>query len=184
MISVITAALPSRSAMLAECVASIAAQTVPPLEHLISVDHARAGSSAMRNAALQAARGEWIAVLDDDDLADPNHLERLLSGSDEADIVYTFCRVIGKDWNPNACYDETRLRSMNYIPATALVRTELLRSLGGWRDSAVCPSQLEDWDFWLRALDAGARFVCIPEVTWTYRFHGGNKSTRGESGAQ
>jgi len=27
----------------------------------------------------------------------------------------------------------------------------------------------EDHDLWVRALDAGARFRCIPEVTWTYR---------------
>lgn len=183
-ISVITAAIPSRSAMLAECVASIASQTVAPLEHLIAVDHRRDGSSAARNGLLRAARGDWIAVLDDDDIAHANHLERLVSASDEADIVYTFCRVTGKEWNPNACFDAERLRNMNYIPATALIRTDLLRSLEGWRDSADCQAGQEDWDLWLRALNFGARFVCVPEVTWTYRFHGGNKSVTGEAGAR
>lgn len=183
MISVVTASIPSRTAMLAECVASVSAQTLPPLEHLIGIDHARWGSAAMRNTLLAGARGEWIAVLDDDDLLWGEHLAKLRAVSD-ADIVYSFCEVVGKEWNPNSPFDENRLRSGNYIPATSLIRTELLRSLNGWRDSANCQDGLEDWDLWLRALDAGARFVCLPEITWTYRFHGGNKSVRGEVGAQ
>jgi hypothetical protein len=27
------------------------------------------------------------------------------------------------------------------------------------------------WDLWVRALDAGARFKCVPAVTWTYRMN-------------
>ena len=183
MISVITASIPSRSAMLAECLASVAAQTLPPLEHLVGIDHARWGSSAVRNALLAGARGDWIAVLDDDDIAWPQHLEKLAAKADEADIVYSFCEVTGKQWNPNACFDPERLRSNNYIPVTSLIRTDVLRSLNGWRDSQDCDNGLEDWDLWLRALNAGARFACLDEVTWTYRFHGGNKSVRGESEA-
>jgi hypothetical protein len=44
------------------------------------------------------------------------------------------------------------------------VRVSLWRELGGYRDV-----HNEDHDLWVRALDAGARFRCIPEVTWTYR---------------
>ena len=177
MISVITPSLPSRSTYLAECIASVTAQTVKPREHLVAVDHQRLGPSAMRNALLAGVAGEWVAVLDDDDLLLPNHLE-VLSGA-EGDVIYTYCEVSGKDWNPNRDFDADELRQRSYIPATALIRTSLLRELKGWREPSECPSGFEDWDLYLRALDAQAKFTCIPEVTWRYRFHGGNRTDRG-----
>lgn len=183
-ITVTTASLPSRTAMLGECIASIAAQTVRPLAHLVAVDTARAGSSAMRNVLLAAVRTEWTAVLDDDDVAFPDHLESLASGIEGADIIYTLPTVEGRGgWQPVGPFDPERLRHESYIPATALVRTVLLRDLGGWRSVSVSPNGWEDWDLWLRALDAGARFAFVPRVTWRYRFHGGNKTYRGETNA-
>jgi hypothetical protein len=84
-------------------------------------------------------------------------------------------------WLPNQDFDEDRLRAANYIPATTLVRRALWTKLAGWREDGWRfgaehddPALTEDWDFWLRALDARARFVCVPKVTWTYRYHGGN----------
>jgi len=179
-ISVITASLPTRSAMLAECVASVAAQTLAPIEHLISVDHARVGSSRTRNRLMQAAGGTWIAVLDDDDVMFPDHLAALWEERDRADVIYSFCEVTGRSWNPNRTFDPDVLRGSNYIPITTLIRADLVRGLGGWQDGA---NGWEDWDFWLRALDAGARFVCVPRITWRYRFHRGNKTTVGEKAA-
>jgi GT2 family glycosyltransferase len=182
MITVITASLPSRAAMLAECLASVAHQTEPPAAHLVGIDHIRAGTASVRNGLLAAARTEFVAVLDDDDVALPEHLATLLSVS--ADIVYTLPSVEGRaGWQPVGPFDPERLRRESYIPATALIRTELLEDMGGWRDSADTPNGWEDWDLYLRALDAGARFAFIPTVTWRYRFHGGNKTNRGEAGA-
>ena len=184
MITVLTASLPSRPAMLAECVASITAQTRTPAAHLIGIDHARSGTSAVRNALLAAVRTEWVAVLDDDDLALPDHLETLLAAGDGADIVYSLPAVEGRDgWQPVGPFDPERLRRESYIPATALVRTRLLEVLDGWHISAATPNGWEDWDLWLRALDAAARFAFVPVVTWRYRFHGGNKTNCGEASA-
>lgn len=176
-VSVITPSLPTRVRMLTECVASVVAQTVQPLEHLISVDYARRGPSATRNTLLAAANGEWIATLDDDDLLHENYLERLTAA--DGDIIYGYSKVTGKSYNFNAAFDPERLRHTSYIPVTALMRTDLLRELGGWRDPADCPSGFEDWDLFRRALDAGATFTCVPEVVWTYRFHSGNRTQHG-----
>ena len=179
MISVITASLPTRSAMLAECVASVAAQTLSPWEHLIGVDHGRRGPSAIRNELLETAQGVWIAIVDDDDVLFPNHLERLRSV--DADIVYSYCSVEGRAWSPNREFDADALRAGNYIPATVLIDASFLRRLGGWREDTVYG--WEDWDLYLRALDAGGTFACVPEVTWRYRFHGGNRTNRGDDAA-
>jgi glycosyltransferase involved in cell wall biosynthesis len=184
-VTVLTASIPSRSAMLAECVASVAAQTTLPAVHLVGIDVLRAGTSAVRNALLGAVRTPWVAVLDDDDVALPNHLAALLAASDQADVVYSLPSIEGRSgWQPVADFDPDRLRRESYIPCTALVRTRLLDVLGGWRDSADCLNGWEDWDLWLRALNADARFVHVPEVTWRYRFHDGNKTHHGEAGAR
>lgn len=183
-ISVITAALPTRLALLHTCVESVNAQTLPPVEHCIAIDHERAGTGAVKTRMLAGARGDWIAPLDDDDVLLSNHLATLAGYAPDADVVYSFCRVEGRDgWNPNRTFDAAALRQGNFIPATALIRRELAIAVGGWRDSASCPHGWEDWDFWLRCLDLGARFVCAPSVTWVYRFHGRNKTYHGEQGA-
>ena len=181
-IAVVTPALPSRGVMLAECVASIAAQTLPPVVHLVGIDHEKVGTARTKTRLCHATDAKWVATLEDDDLADNYHLsvlaERAAGG---ADIIYSWCRVEGRDgWNPNSPFDADRLRRGNFIPSTALIRRELIVALGGWKDSADVPHGWDDWNFWLRALDAGARFACVPQVTWTYRFHGGNKTLNGE----
>jgi hypothetical protein len=178
-VALITPSIPERAALLAECLASVAAQTRLPDEHLVGIDHHRIGVPHMLNRLAERTRCAWLAVVADDDLLDPQHLEVLLGAAGGADVVYPFCRVSGRDgWSPNRPFDADALRTSNYIPATALIRRSLWEDLGGWSAAAVH----EDHELWLRALDAGATFRCVPEVTWTYRFHGANLSTTGRSG--
>lgn len=104
---------------LEEAVASVYAQTWPHWEMLLADDgssdrsteiarafarkdpsrvrylehpgHANRGASATRNLAARAARGEWIAFLDGDDVWLPMRLERsvaLAQAHPEADMVY------------------------------------------------------------------------------------------------
>ena len=178
-VAVVTPSLPERESFRAECIASVNAQTAQPITHLVMLDYERVGPATMLNRMLPsclAAGAEWIAQLADDDLMDAHHLEILVAHSTDADIVYSYCRVEGRGFNPNSPFDADRLRRENYIPATTMIRAGLCDELGWRSDSAY---GFEDWDFWLRALDAGARFVCVPEQTWTYRFHGSNLSTGG-----
>jgi hypothetical protein len=177
-VAVLTPAIPERLASLTDTVASVNAQRLRPVAHLIGVDHERAGCALNQNRLLVSAlalEAVWVALLADDDVFLPHHLETLVAHSADADIVYSYCDVVGRPgWNPNAPFDADRLRRGNYIPSTALIRAPLAAQLGGWRTESA--HGFEDWDFWLRALDAGARFVCVPEVTWVYRFDGSNIS--------
>jgi GT2 family glycosyltransferase len=177
-IALITPSVPERAQRLAECIASVATQTRTPDEHFVGIDHERIGVANMLNRLAERTSSAWLAVLADDDLLDPCHLDVLIAEAEGADIVYAFCRVTGRGgWSPNRDFDPAALRRANYIPATALIRYSLWERLGGWSERQVH----EDHEFWLRALDAGATFRCIPRVTWTYRFHGGNRSTTGRS---
>lgn len=177
-VTVLTTCHPAYTAMLPQAIASMLAQTIPPAYHRISIDYRDGVPVPQLNEMALGVTTEFVSLLAADDLVDPRHLECQLSASHDADVVYTWCRVVGRTgWNPNALFDAERLRRENYIPATALIRTELVRELGYWNADSL--HDWEDWDFWLRALDAGARFECVPTVTWTYRFHGANASLAG-----
>jgi hypothetical protein len=196
-IAVLTPSLPGRGDMLNEAMSSVQAQTAPPTSHVVGIDYDRVGIGRMLNQLAAGADADWLARLDDDDLFLPNHLEVLSEGAVGADVVYSWCEVKPRardgllppvpavlgpaGWIPNQEFDADLLRERNYIPATTLIRKSLWEDIRGWTlpgwgvgDSPRQPEFAEDWDFWLRALDAGARFVCIPEVTWTYRYHGTN----------
>lgn len=165
-VTVVTPTLPHRAPMLAEAIQSVAAQTVPPAAHLIDVDLHRAGIPDMVNRLVDRVETEWFLLLCDDDLLYPHHLETLAAYCAAADVVYSYCDVSGRSWNPNRGFVAEDLIHGNYIPSNALVRTALWRALGGYRRT----DRFEDWDFWVRAVEAGARFTCVPEATWLYRF--------------
>lgn len=174
-IAVITTSIPGREDMLAECVESVQAQTLPAAEHWIGWDL----DLSERNGAIidRLARQtdcEWIAALADDDLFLPHHLETLAAHSDDADVVYSWCEVQGRGtWSPNT----NEVPSNLHIPATALYRKSVWEKCGGWDHRA---KRAEDFLFWNKASGLGARFKLVREVTWIYRFHGKNKSLLSE----
>lgn len=169
-VTVITATMPGREALLAEAMASVVEQTLAPADHLITVDYVRRGGARPRNLLAAAVATPWLATLDDDDKLYPQHLERLMAVADEADVVYSWCDTSGPDpWTAyNLPFAPEMLRRQSIVSHVALVRTELALDVGGWDEGAAW-----DWRFWVKALDAGARFVQVPEVTWIYRLDAG-----------
>lgn len=174
-VTVCTPSLPSRHEMLVECMESVRNQTYPAYEHRISLDYARTGlPAAVLNRIVEGVRTEWVAPLADDDLLYPYHLEKLIEVSEGADMIYPWCRVTGtRVWNPNSYFDERKLRRGNYIPATVLIKTQMVHEFGGYDDGQVC----EDHAMWIRMLDAGKVIKCLPYATWEYRFHSRNVSS-------
>lgn len=174
MVSVITATIPGREAMLEECVASVHAQTFDHWEHLVLLDEKREGCSVMCNRMVAEARGEWLFLLADDDLALPGCLAHHLAHSADADVVYTPPLVWGlhDPW--------WFFQAPPVIPATALIRRELWDACGGYDESA---RREEDRGLWMKAVELGARFVRAEgQPTWVYRLnHGGNKSLVGRA---
>ena len=84
----------------ADIVAALAAQD--PRITLMRRE-SQGGASVARNAAIELARGAWIAILDADDLVAPERSRRLLdlAAATSADIVAdNFERFIGDDETP------------------------------------------------------------------------------------
>lgn len=168
-LTVITVTIPERALMLAELGAAMEAQTLRP-EWMIEVDEAGTGPVENLNRLVDRCDTDWVHRVDDDDLIDPHHFETLAPYlTDDHDIVYTWPRIDPPtdDFTADGLQlirPLASLQDQNFIASAAAVRRSLWRDLGGLRN---VPE--EDADFWVRAYKAGARFRCIPQVTWTYR---------------
>ena len=152
--------------------------------NLIGSDNERIPRSRAANLGLDAAQGEFLLFLDDDDWLEPTHIHSLvltLSGQSEAVAAYAGVRCVKLDTNGvnietvrlyNDDYDPVRLLVENFIPIHALVfRRVALEQQGRCRfDESM--DLYEDWDFWLQ-LQLRGDFVHHPEITAFYRIHPG-----------
>ena len=131
------------------------------------------GPAAARNAAIAVAHGEYIFPLDADDHLRPDCLGReveILDANPKVGVVYSDGEYFGirsGRWNIGP-FDPNRLLNWNYIAACALFRRCIWEQSGGYEEAKVVQG-LEDWDFWLGALEHGWEFAYVPEVLFEYR---------------
>jgi glycosyltransferase involved in cell wall biosynthesis len=156
--------------LLEQCRESVRQQTYP-VKHYVFADVRKEGPQKTRNQLLAELGEEWVLPLDDDDVLDPGCVERLIEAVDQdpsVDVAYPWCRMEGRTdgWTPNKLFSPNALFRQNFIPVTALIRTDMLRMVGGYQEVP-----MEDWMLWQWLYLHGARFVCVPEVLWTYRHH-------------
>ena len=137
------------------------------------IDHAaNVGLSAARNTGFRQARGEYVFLLDDDDLLEPTTLEKsywFLESHPEFSFVDAWSvgfGVVEYLWSEGFRRGELFL-SENVATSMTLVRKRVHESVGGF-DEAI-RGGMEDWDFWLRCADAGCWGATIPEYFGWYR---------------
>ncbi|MEZ5659035.1 MAG: glycosyltransferase [Burkholderiaceae bacterium] len=146
----------------------------------------RGGNASARNQGVEAATGEWIAVLDADDIWAANKLERQVRLCEKADVIYSAtrnfgdCSYVGDTTSIAAqCQPEDPLRALlidNYIThSSVLMRRRAALAVGNYDASLKTAC---DWDLWLRLADAGYRFAGVPEVLVYYRWMQGTTSRR------
>jgi glycosyltransferase involved in cell wall biosynthesis len=145
------------------------------------------GIGASSQDALDAARGEFVALLDHDDLLAPQALSRMadaIAANPAVDYLYSDEDKLSPDgvyydafrkpqWSPE------RLRGQMYTAHLSVLRTGLVRSVGGFR-SGFDGSQ--DHDLALRVTEQARRVVHIPEILYHWRVVPG--STAGETTAK
>ncbi len=141
-------------------------------------NESRLGMIESLNVGLKLAKGEFIARMDADDVSLPNRFAlqlEYLNGHPEIGIVGASCQIVDDsgatvsiDMRPGRAI-ECRWRSLFGPPLShpsAMVRTQVMRKLGGYDPSVIC----EDYDLWVRALEVTG-IENMPEVLLVRRVH-------------
>ncbi len=132
--------------------------------------------SANSNSALALAHGEFIALLDHDDVIRPHALACValeLDAHPSADLIYSdedkidenghrYDHYFKPDWNPDL------FNVQNYVSHLGVYRTLLVREVGGFR---VGYEGSQDWDLAMRVIERTApdRIRHIPKILYHWR---------------
>jgi Glycosyl transferase family 2 len=206
----------NRRAMLAEAVASVLAQTYRPIEVVIvddgstdetaaaadqlARDHAEVrvihqtngGPGVAREAGRQMAAGEYIQLLDSDDLLEPSKFElqvRALEEHPDCGVAYGITRYrddagreIVCDWKNANQVQATILPSFLtarwWETLSPLYRRSVTDEAGPWTRLRL----EEDWEYDCRVGALGVRLAYVDEVVGEHRDHPSGRLSRGAGG--
>ena len=186
--------------VIAEALESIRRQTVRPLEVIVCDDGStddldtalapyreeivlmrkeNGGEASAKNAGAGVATGDFVLILDADDVYLPERvgaLTELARARPDLDILTTDGVLVAGGRAMRRVYDRSSrfevddqrraILQRNFIFGLAAVRRELLLAHGGFDESILWTT---DWDLWLRLILAGARAGCVAEPLALYR---------------
>ena len=194
-----------------EAIESALRQTAPPLEIIISDDGStddieaalraygdclvvlrapHRGVAAAKNAGVRAARGDFVAILDADDVYLPERLEALRDlAVDRPDLdILTTDAFLEADGRPLRRYYEgpirfavaeqrTAILAGNFILGLAAVRRDRLLAVGGFDERL---TSAVDWDCWIRLILSGSYAGLVAEPLARYRLRPTGLSSKRE----
>lgn len=141
------------------------------------------GQAAGRNTGAAASDSQYIAFVDCDDIWAPGHIESALSTLERgADLCFCPASLFEKQpgdlgfiEGPMTQAEESLdplalLKRCFIIMSSVVVRRGLFEKLGGFDEDSRMRA-VEDLDFFMRALEGGARFAMAPDATLHYRKH-------------
>lgn len=133
----------------------------------------RGGISAASNRGLELAKGDWLGLLDHDDVLEPDALFqhiKWLQDHRDADLIYSDedklteqgldSPIFKPDWSLDF------FLSCNYVCHFTLIRREVLHEVGGFRSEF---DGAQDYDLFLRIIQRTTRIDHIPRVLYHWR---------------
>lgn len=186
--------------VIGEALESVRQQTLPPLEVIVCDDgstddldaavapfrdeitflrKSHGGEASAKNMAAAAARGDFIVVLDGDDVYLPTRLEALAELAQvrpDLDILTTDAYLVAghqrirrnydRRWPFEATDQRRAILQRNFIFGHAAVRRERFLEHGGFDESILWTT---DWDLWLRLILDGSLAGAVAEPLALYR---------------
>lgn len=137
-----------------------------------------AGVAAARNLGMREASGELVAFFDADDLLFERHLETLVGLHDRHGGIISPnhyfllpggihpSRVRYRGRFPPAQQQRRAILEQNFVSIMSLFPMRLVESIGPLSEDL---RQVEDWEFWIRAVFAGYRVTLQPRPMALYR---------------
>lgn len=132
------------------------------------------GLSRSRNTALSLVTTPYIFILDADNQLYPRAVQVLreaIECSGRA-MAYSLIEKFGDEAGiiNNSLWVPEQFSYGNYIDAMSLLRTSVLRDLGGYRPM-INNFGWEDYDLWCSFVDHGLRGCHVPQILCRYRVH-------------
>jgi len=134
------------------------------------------GISGNTNKCIDMSTGDYIGLLDHDDLLHPSALFEVMSviESQKADFIYTDEATIDGDvskikiihFKPDFAIDY--FRSVNYICHFTCFRRDMLDQCGGFRSEY---DGSQDFDLFLRLIEKAKKIVHVPKLMYYWRAH-------------
>ena len=160
----------------------------PYMGRLVYVKQENRGCSGARNTAIMAARGRYLALLDPDDIWEPNYLEvqvGMLERDPSIDLVYPNATIFGDlpdsgrlfmDLSPSegeVTFESLVSQKCNVMISVTARREAIIRA--GMFDESLFSA--EDFDMWLRLIHAGSRIAYHRQPLVRYRRRRGSLSS-------
>lgn len=195
----------NRGELLMQTIASVRAQTFADFECVVVNDHStddmlarlapheaedarithidlpdsKRGAQAARNAGIAIAKGEYLILLDSDDLLARHCLEQrvaFMNGRTDLDAAVYGCEMfrktphdVGTRWNIYTDENDLdRLLKMDvpWQTTSPIWRTESIRKVGAWDESVPVA---QDWIFHIQALLKGIQYVKHDDIDHHWR---------------
>ncbi|MBR8827193.1 MAG: glycosyltransferase [Gomphosphaeria aponina SAG 52.96 = DSM 107014] len=142
--------------------------------------------SAASNSALELATGEYIALLDHDDLLTPDalyHVAKLLNDHPEADMIYSDEDKMNEKgqrldpyFKPDWCPDSFLARM--YVCHLGVYRRAIVKAIAGFR---LGYEGSQDYDFVLRFTERTNKIFHIPKILYHWRIHSDSAASGSEA---
>jgi len=207
-VSVLMPVYNTRPKQLREAIDSILAQTFGDFEFLIlndcstdpqveevvksysdprivyAVNERNLGISASRNRLLDMAKGEYLAVMDHDDISLPERFEKqvaFLDAHPEVGVLNTQFGTVSKEKSSNIAVDDITIKKAlmmhcgDVCHPTCMLRSSVLEEHGIRYEEMFSPS--EDHALFCRLIPH-TKFAALPDVLFMYRAWQGNTSHR------